>query len=952
MAGIRKRLGNLRGPAGAASSSFRIFGNLVENTNIDSMRTAEVAGMHRLPVDRSYNGTFPPGPRSDQQESLLVLPATAAGTTSTQYLFRYNQTWYRHAPGGVWSAWRNLNNDPITLSRDLETLDDLVAGRYRIEWENDAEAFGLPPIIGILDVLPVTATRLMQVYTTYAGATQTGVGAFQVWVRGQDDTAARNYLPWRRIDNRGGGASAHAVVATHAASNWASSVRYFNKNGDEADRPASTLKVLTFHTARETITGYNQDGSAVLDNLVTVTAEDVANNPGGSGGITFQVGDQIRWRDLFYLMMLPSSNWASEIIARAVGEQLEGMGTPRERFLDAMRSTAEGFGWSGYHITNPSGLGNGNRLSPSMLIDLMFAAANYQRTVMGAEEHTAAIGGPNARTITVRNTTERNGDIPFPEMVAAKTGSLGSSHACLVMLWERPGGGYAVSALLGSNAENRFKDMRAIIDATLRAGDHQYVQDGAVRSRGPLTSPVDIDGFRTADHGGSWAGRIENLLGAPAELDANDPATLTVDHANANGVAQVLRVPSGVWRRIANTSTTWHDWVQDVTRSEVENRQLIRHLPITTPTDIDALRTAEHAGPRAGRIQNLVGGPTQIPYNTPCNLDVQYSNSNGVVQTIDTPVETWRRAATTTSAFGAWRKMAEDAGALTTITGWGDSMTTDYGSLGTSSIAEIAAQLDVDFIDHGRSGTTPVEIAWRMGALRFGVTVDGGVIPTTGQVDCTITHPGGDEGFYNAYAWAAWVSDTSGEPVRVTLRSSSTSMGAATTWTIAQVGGATDPVTVYPDTRIWLARTDHAERAPAVIWMGRNDSLMDSGIDRYEIALRAMLAEHRDAHRRVMVLPVWNRTTEHQSSEDYDRVMAINAAAREIAGARFYDLRAAVISHGLAAAGITPTADDLTAIDNDAPPPSLMLDITHPNQAGRQVIGRLVAAEIRGRGWS
>ena len=286
---------------------------------------------------------------------------------------------------------------------------------------------------------------------------------------------------------------------------------------------------------------------------------------------------------------------------------------------------------------------------------------------------------------------------------------------------------------------------------------------------------------------------------------------------------------------------------------------------------------------------------------------------------------------------------------LSTLTGWGDSMTTDYGTTGTTTIGLIAEELGVDFIDQGRAGNTQVEIAWRMGALRWGVTVTGGSIPATGAVAATI-NPG--PGFRNAYTWDCYVMDRTGTRRAVRLRSTAPAqMGGTPTWTIEQIGGTT-AITLLPDTRIWWNRPAGQDTLPCTIWIGRNDSEDNPGsIDRAVTALDAMLTQHRDPLRRRIVLPVWNRATEPAGSEQYELVMAMNEAMAERAGADWFDLRAAIIRDGLDIVGLTPTAEDTAAIAADQVPPSLMTDITHPNVLGKTAIARIVGNEIRGRNW-
>lgn len=560
-----RKYADLDDVAGAGADALRSRPNLADGRNIDQVRGVADAGPHRMPVTSTYGGTWPAGDRSDQQETLLVLPSGTDGQTCTQLILRYDQTWIRHAPGPVWGAWRALSSRPVVLS-PTDNLGALGEGTYMTNLETTSAALGLPGgRNGVLTRTMPAASQYLDVFMTNLTDARPD---FQVWVRGMNNLGA--WTAWQRTFPVAVPPAAHAVVATHAASNWTAATRSFDKLAEETNRPTSTIKVLTAWTARKTVQGYNEDGTAVMDNLVTVTAADIAANPGGSGGVTFQAGDQISYRDLFHAMMLPSSNWAAEIIARAVGDQLTGIGTARDKFLDAMRESATEFGWTGHHITNPTGLGNGNQLSAAMLVQLMLAAGGdaLLRGLMGVQERTITFQGPNARTQVIRNTTDPNGDIAFPEMIGAKTGSLDSgAHACLVMLWQKPDGSRAASALIGSNTENRFKDMRAIIDATIHSINTPHtIRPGAK----VISSPTDFNAYRTASHVGDYVVRADNMLGGPP-IQGNPLLTVEVVWGISNGVIQRAASQLESWWRSAASSEAWGEWKRLVTAEEVDD---------------------------------------------------------------------------------------------------------------------------------------------------------------------------------------------------------------------------------------------------------------------------------------------------------------------------------------------------------------------------------------------
>ena len=70
-----------------------------------------------------------------------------------------------------------------------------------------------------------------------------------------------------------------------------------------------------------------------------------------------------------------------------------------------------------------------------------------------------------------------------------------------------------------------------------------------------------------------------------------------------------------------------------------------------------------------------------------------------------------------------------------------------------------------------------------------------------------------------------------------------------------------------------------------------------------------------------------------------------------MAGEAYYDSRRWLNTQALEAAGITPTAADVTALAEDRPPPSLMSDNLHLNAAGYTALGNRLATIIRRKGW-
>lgn len=132
-----------------------------------------------------------------------------------------------------------------------------------------------------------------------------------------------------------------------------------------------------------------------------------------------------------------------------------------------------------------------------------------------------------------------------------------------------------------------------------------------------------------------------------------------------------------------------------------------------------------------------------------------------------------------------------------------------------------------------------------------------------------------------------------------------------------------------------------------VIWVGRNNYNQLSIVMADIAAMVAALG-----HNRYIILSVPNGSTagEQLGGNDYQKFIDLNNAMASTYGAHYFDIRAWLISSGLAAAGITPTGQDITDIANDIVPSSLRSDAIHPTATGYNIIAakiKTLFAELR-----
>ena len=236
----------------------------------------------------------------------------------------------------------------------------------------------------------------------------------------------------------------------------------YEKSSHQPLVPASAIKLMSLYLSRKWVT------NSMLDDNIEFTSQDTS----GGSSAQLQVGDILTWRDLFHGLMLPSGNDAAQCLSRLVGEIIiaaeGGQGTPRARFISSMGEVAsEDFAWTGAVFASPSGLERNSRLSAQQLCQLALALDPTAVQIAGRQSWEMTITGTNARTYTITHSVSNTEPIPFPEMVAAKSGTLSSGDplANVVMLWDDSSGRrHATATLHAWPSDQRYVDLRTVMD--------------------------------------------------------------------------------------------------------------------------------------------------------------------------------------------------------------------------------------------------------------------------------------------------------------------------------------------------------------------------------------------------------------------------------------------------------------------------------------------------------
>lgn len=245
----------------------------------------------------------------------------------------------------------------------------------------------------------------------------------------------------------------------------------------------------------------------------------------------------------------------------------------------------------------------------------------------------------------------------------------------------------------------------------------------------------------------------------------------------------------------------------------------------------------------------------------------------------------------------------------------------------------------------GVSGQTSTEVAFRFGALPLAVTVDGRRMPGSGPVVVDTLDPatsyraGGatSKPFrYDAELMGipgTFTEDASHDPPRLSFTRTD----------------AGDAVAVPDGSTLRGTQGDAYRSDPITIWVGRNNIAAQADVLRDIDAIVASLAAKNS---RFLVFSVTNSQHEPSGSVGYGQIAAINAAIEAKYPGNYLDVRRYLIDHGLAQAGLTPTAADLAAISEDRVPPQLHRDVIHFTDAAQKVIGHYATVVMLAKRWN
>ncbi|MFA5022999.1 MAG: serine hydrolase [Candidatus Paceibacterota bacterium] len=188
------------------------------------------------------------------------------------------------------------------------------------------------------------------------------------------------------------------------------SEKVVSKNEKKVLPIASLTKLMTALVAQELLTP---------DQVITVSRS-AYNTYGNTGRL--RVGEKISVKDIFYPLLLSSSNDAAEVLAEAAG---------REKFLATMNARAKQIGLTDTFFADPSGLSPANTSTAADLVKLANYLYRYRPEIL-------ALTREKEHKIGKRTWTNLNNISLMPNYLGGKNGYTEEANRTLVSIFQVP----------------------------------------------------------------------------------------------------------------------------------------------------------------------------------------------------------------------------------------------------------------------------------------------------------------------------------------------------------------------------------------------------------------------------------------------------------------------------------------------------------------------------------
>ena len=542
-----------------------------------------------------------------------------------------------------------------------------------------------------------------------------------------------------------------------------------------------------------------------------------------------------------------------------------------------------------------------------------------------------------------------------PEMQAEMDERLGVSDATNASFIADPNSAThrELTAAIGPLVADAIADDSTVTEAvTIAASGAVSAAASAISyRRGTLPASTDLNAMLSpSSHSGMW-GIISANLPSYANLPVQESGALLVIVSGYGSVTQQFYpyAKNVQYQRTTRNlfGASWTAWVDVVVGTAPYDRGT---LPASTDLNL-MISSSSHSGQWGTSGANL-GTYLNLPVLETGILEV-IAPGNGAAHQRFTPYAkdiTYTRSATNTTG-ATWTQWASSASSAVgfvdrsdpsaplesselTISMFGDSLTM-AGGIRTRLVALMPSKTVNNF---GISGQTAGQIAARQGGSPSLISVASNTIPASGPVAVTART-------------LQFLSQTDLPAKSMTGRlagvAGTMSVEAGSTAYTFTRNTSGDAVTCPANSPFIADQGKDTRRDVQIIWGGVNNP--ETGVVDYVMAMCRHLSP---SLKKFLVLSPTGSSGNGIGTTRYKLYTAANEQLAYELGDRFFDLRRWLIDNGLAAAGITPTTEDTTAIANDTIPPSLTTDGTHFTAGVQTIIGDQVHAKIVSLGWA
>ncbi|MGE5468534.1 MAG: serine hydrolase [Ignavibacteria bacterium] len=190
------------------------------------------------------------------------------------------------------------------------------------------------------------------------------------------------------------------------------------------------------------------DSNPDMDELISIDNPDIATRMRSHSRLP--VGAMMPRRTVLQLALMSSDNRAAQSLANAYPGGMDA-------FLAAVAAKEQELGMTQTHIEEPTGLSPNNRSTPSDLVKMARAAAEYP-DIARITTDSGDVVDVNGRPLEYHNTNRLVGKKGWEDILLSKTGTTNAAGRCLVMRMQAAGKTVTMVLLNARAGAARFLD--------------------------------------------------------------------------------------------------------------------------------------------------------------------------------------------------------------------------------------------------------------------------------------------------------------------------------------------------------------------------------------------------------------------------------------------------------------------------------------------------------------